>query len=107
MFMKTSISMILLLLLIYLYLIILTFFPSTGLLSKSSQSIEKEQWEDALKLLLQLQNTDNKLINYKANLDLSLVFRKLSKFQEAKQTAQVAISMDDRNPEGYRRWGQV
>jgi tetratricopeptide (TPR) repeat protein len=78
-----------------------------GLMTKSDVVFRGEKWDESVKYLTQLTNTDSKLLNLRANLDLAVAYRKLNRFSEAKECAKKVIQFDNKNPEGYRRLADV
>ena len=78
-----------------------------GLISKGDAAFRSENFAEVVKQYTALLKSDSKLLSMRANLDLSVAYRKLSKLVEARQCANDAIRIDPNNPGGYRRLADV
>jgi predicted Zn-dependent protease len=76
-------------------------------MGKADQAFRAEQWEEAIKYLLQIEKSDSKLLVIRSNMDLAVAYRKVNQLARAKQCAQRVIEMDPQNPEGYKRLSHV
>lgn len=63
-------------------------------MSKEDKAFRSENWNDALKHLLVLEKADSKLLQYRANVDMSEAYRRLGKLEESKKCAKKAIDLD-------------
>lgn len=72
-------------------------------IKKSDEAFQKEDWENAIKALNILKDSDSRLLNIRAYLDLSSAYRGINKLEEAISYAKKVIENDRSNVEGYKR----
>lgn len=78
-----------------------------GMINKGDAAFQSENFAEVVKQYTQLVKSDSKLLVMRANLDLSVAYRKLGKTDEARKCANEALRIDPQNPEGYRRLADI